>query len=416
MAARSGRSWKGKGYGKGKESHEKGKGGGKGGQKPTDDPNFVRWSEGMRLQGSPSGASYRVEAYVASGSFSRVFRVKREAPATEASKRRWGTASTEDGHVLAAKVMRKEDAYIQYTSSGPKEGELLQRLEAAQRESGEVLTMRCLDSFATKDDAGEDYWCLILEWLDASLFDVVRANGNRGLHLATVRTVLRQLLEQLQVLQSLSCTHTDIKHKNCCLVNTEHFLVPSDRGKDMILTRPVAKFIDYGNAVFEGDHKPHPIHTKQFRCPEVLLNVREGWGPSSDTWTVGVTAAFLVSGQLIFNSHEPQELVRRMVEALGPFPQRLLDDAKDRRLCRVAEEAAKSEDLAEWLGLAQAEKGSAESACLDLLREMLRPDPKDRITAAAALQHPFLREGGPGSQAVLPAKPASAALRTLEGH
>ena len=50
----------------------------------------------------------------------------------------------------------QEDSYIQYTSSGPREGALLQRLEAQQREAKlEPLTMRCFDSFATKDDAGK---------------------------------------------------------------------------------------------------------------------------------------------------------------------------------------------------------------------------------------------------------------------
>ena len=39
------------------------------------------------------------------------------------------------------------------------------------------------------------------EWLDASLFDAVRANRNRGLHLSMVRILLKQLLEQLKVLQ-----------------------------------------------------------------------------------------------------------------------------------------------------------------------------------------------------------------------
>merc|ERR1719436_2298730 len=105
----------------------------------------------------------------------------------------------------------------------------------------------------------------------------------------------------------------------------------------LILAQPLAKFIDYGNAVFEGEAKTHPIHTKQFRAPEVLLNVAGGWGPASDTWTLGITAAFLVSGRLIFNSHEPQELVKRMVEALGPFPRELLEAAKDGRLRRTAE-------------------------------------------------------------------------------
>merc|ERR1712154_346858 len=119
------------------------------------------------------------------------------------------------------------------------------------------------------------YWCLVLEWLGASLFEIVKANNNRGLHLSMVRVILEQLLEQLRVLQESNCTHTDIKHKNCCLASTEHFIAPTGPGgaPTLILTQPLAKFIDYGNAVFEGERKIHPIHTKQFRAPEVLLNV-----------------------------------------------------------------------------------------------------------------------------------------------
>eukprot|EP00435_Cladocopium_sp_Y103_P039921 s1639_g10.t1 len=333
---------KGKGVSKGSgKDVGSGKGGGKGPQKPTDDPDFVRWSKGMRLEGSSTGAIYVVEDYVSSGSFSRVFRVS-----AQKAKRRWGKGEKDDegATIFAAKVMRKEDSYIQYTSSGPREGDLLQRLEAQQREANlEPLTMRCFDSFATKDDAGKEmkmvYWCLILEWLDASLFDAVKANRNRGLHLSMVRILLRQLLEQLKVLQELGCTHTDIKHKNCCLANTEYYMAASAGGPTMILTEPLAKFIDYGNAVFEGDKKPHPIHTKQFRAPEVLLNIREGWGPPSDIWTLGVTGCFLVSGQLVFNSHDPQELVRLMTAACGPFPARLLGAAQDARMRRAAENA-----------------------------------------------------------------------------
>lgn len=322
----------------------------------------------------------------------------------------------EQGSVLAAKIMRSSDSYIQYTSSGPKEGELLQKLEQAQRDAGkEVLSMRCLDSFATKDDAGEDYWCLILEWLDASLFDLVRANGNRGLHLSIVRLMLKQLFEQLKVLQDLQCTHTDIKHKNCCLADTEHYMAPADGRPTLVLTHPVPKFIDYGNAVFEGEPKTHPIHTKQFRAPEVLLNIKEGWAPPSDTWTLGITAAYLVSGQLIFNSHEPQQLLQGMVEALGPFPARLLENAKDSRLRRAAEKAASEvrgpPKLGEWLGLAGAKAGSPEAACVDLLIEMLRPDPAERISAAAALQHPFLVDGGPGSALKVPDRPPGVQLK-----
>eukprot|EP00913_Durusdinium_trenchii_P018444 g17327.t1 len=185
---------------------------------------------------------------------------------------------------------------------------------------------------------------------------------------------------------------------------------------EMILSDPMAKFIDYGNAVFEGAPKPHPIHTKQFRAPEVLLKVHGGWGPASDTWTLGVTGCFLVSGQLIFNSHDPQdrcrsaatpsrsggELLRLMGQACGAFPPRLLLAAEDARMRRCAEniQAPRQPQLASWLNLDR--KGPAEAACADLLLNMLALDPSERISASDALCHPFLAENGEGAKVPVP--------------
>jgi len=260
--------------------------------------------------------------------------------------------------------------------------------------------MRCLDSFETTDDAGAVYWCLILEWLDTSIFDLVKANGNQGLHLSNVRIILEQLFEQLRVLQQQQITHTDIKHKNCCLVQGEKVMLPTGPGgrRTMVLTNPKAKFIDYGNAVFEGDKKIDTIHTKQFRAPEVLLNVANGWGPPSDTWTVGVTAVFMVTGKLIFNSHDPGELLRLQVAALGPFPDSLLQSARNARARRDAESAARGSSgpqLSAWLGFGEAAKDSPEARCADLLRRALAPDPSMRISAVDALAHPFFTAGEP---------------------
>lgn len=445
---------RGGGYsGKGKDvssGGSRGKGKGKssgGGEKPTDSPDFVVWRRGMRLDGSRLNVSYVVDDYVASGTFSRVFKVRRvtsddstadaesggvrliasassDDAAEAAQKRRWNkgagsssstSSSGAEGQLLAAKVMRKHDTYIQYTSDGQKEGEMLQKVEQVQLDAGrEVLTMRCLDSFETRDDAGSEYWCLILEWLDASIFDLVKANGNRGLHLSMVRVMLEQLLQQLHVLQQQQITHTDIKHKNCCLVDGEHFMAPVGSGgrQTVILTQPLAKFIDYGNAVFESDKKVHPIHTKQFRAPEVLLNVAGGWGPPSDTWTVGVTAAFMISGQLIFNSHDPGELIRAQVAALGAFPETFLANARDNRVRKAAEDAARRASvpqLSEWLGLSNASQESAEARCTDLISRMLAPDPAMRISAEEALKHSFFKAAEPK----IPARPDGVQVQQL---
>jgi len=423
----------GKSHGRSHTGHGgngKGRGGGGGGtgRKPTDDPEFVRWHKGMHWRGSRKGLDYVVDAYVASGTFSRVFRVHAVAANDmQGGLKRRGAESSQsvqDGveaigaRVFAAKVMRKNDTYIQYTSDAQKEGTLLQKVERAQAAAGkDVLTMCCYDSFATTDDAGREYWCLILEWLGASLFDVVRANRNRGLHLSMVRVMLAQLLEQLKVLREYDCTHTDIKHKNCCLAGTEHFFAPAGVGGSptLILTRPLAKLIDYGNAVFEGEKKVYPIHTKQFRAPEVLLNLAEDWGPPSDMWTLGVTAAYLVTGRLLFNSHDPGMLVRAMVGAVGPFHPDMLESAKNSRMRRVAKDAAAQgvnaeSQLGVLLGLAAAAPGTPEADCADLLQRMLAPHPAERIGPEAALRHPFIVAAEPE----VPEMPSDALLAVVE--
>lgn len=379
----------------------------------------------MCLDGTErSGVRYVVEAFAADGTFGRVLRVREEGAGVAEGAgggrggRRWGpgsggsTASGGAPTIRAAKVMRARDSYIQYTSDARKEGQVLQDLEARQREAGcEVLTMRCVDSFSTRDTTGVEYWCLILEWLDASLFDVVRANRNLGLPTLTVRDLLQQMLSQLRFLQGMECTHTDIKHKNCCLVSSAHRWA----GQSLVLKDPVVKLIDYGNAAFEHEAKTHPIHTKQFRAPEVLLNLRTAWGPPSDVWTLGVTAAFLVCGQLLFNSHDPPQLLRLMAEALGPFPPELLAEAKDAKARRAAETAAQAfkgaiPQLSVWLGLASCPNGSPEALLADLVEKMLRPNPAERINAEAALQHPLFQASIPS-----PEVPPGAELCYLKG-
>mmetsp|Transcript_44763 Transcript_44763/g.96558 ORF Transcript_44763/g.96558 Transcript_44763/m.96558 type:complete len:479 (-) Transcript_44763:24-1460(-) len=401
-------AYKGKGGEKGTGKHVgKNKGQGKGknlggkagdrGSKPTDDPDFVRLSVGSSLRGKTG--SYTIQEYIASGTFSRVYRVSK-AP----GGRRWGAgAKQEDTSAaetsFAAKVMRAEDHYIQYTSNAQKEGDLLKTLQRQQEEAGQpILTMQCFDSFPIEDDIGNPYICLALEWLQVSLFDVVRSTGNRGLHLSSVSTVLRQLLQQLAVLHANNCTHTDIKHKNCCVADSSHRFEKSSDGVDRaVLLRPDAKLIDYGNATFEGEAKVHPIHTKQFRAPEVLINHKDGWGPASDIWTLGVTAAYLVSGRLLFDSHNAEQIAARMVDALGPFPTEFLAGAKDGRVRKQAEAAAKegsTPSLKSFLGFGKGSTASQmandEELCLDLLKRLLALSPTERISAAEALNHPFV--------------------------
>jgi dual-specificity kinase/CDC-like kinase len=45
------------------------------------------------------------------------------------------------------------------------------------------------------------------------------------------------------------------------------------------------KVIDFGGATYDNEKKSTIVNTRQYRAPEVILNV--GWGCPSDIWSVG---------------------------------------------------------------------------------------------------------------------------------
>ena len=45
------------------------------------------------------------------------------------------------------------------------------------------------------------------------------------------------------------------------------------------------KVIDFGGATYDNEKKSTIVNTRQYRAPEVILNV--GWGCPSDLWSVG---------------------------------------------------------------------------------------------------------------------------------
>ena len=58
-----------------------------------------------------------------------------------------------------------------------------------------------------------------------------------------------------------------------------------------------------GNATHTDEPHAHPIHTKQFRAPEVLLEYGE-WNESSDLWCIACVLYYLYTGTLLFNTHD----------------------------------------------------------------------------------------------------------------
>lgn len=56
--------------------------------------------------------------------------------------------------------------------------------------------------------------------------------------------------------------------------------------------------IDFGGATYDNERKSSIVNTRQYRAPEVILDV--GWSKPSDCWSAGCIAAELYQGELLF--------------------------------------------------------------------------------------------------------------------
>eukprot|EP01062_Namystynia_karyoxenos_P034806 TRINITY_DN25484_c0_g1_i5.p1 TRINITY_DN25484_c0_g1~~TRINITY_DN25484_c0_g1_i5.p1 ORF type:complete len:449 (+),score=69.24 TRINITY_DN25484_c0_g1_i5:65-1411(+) len=370
--------------GKGKGKGGSGRGGGVSGSdgaRGRDKSDFFSFHEGLVLSGG--GRRYHVRSRLGDGSFGRVLLAEEEG-----SKARW-----------ALKIMAPHQTYNQYVCDAKQEAAIFERLSAAEgfKESG-CLSMQewfnCTESWNTV---------------------IVPSSTSYGFDVAVIQTMARQMLEQLAHMHRCQFIHTDVKHKNVMFTDGSYYRVPGSaawpphvekRGQDYLHpASPVVRIIDYGSGVFPGDHKTHPIHTKQFRAPEVSLRAGE-WDIPSDLWTLGCVLVWMYTGRLLFNSHQPAEQLAMQEAALGPVPQGLLRRAEAGMSklfdtsCTDAEAARRGGRLlrpprlrAEWsrplVELFLDAPGHRELR--DLCSSLLCYTPEDRISAEDALAHAFFR-------------------------
>mmetsp|Transcript_1873 Transcript_1873/g.5457 ORF Transcript_1873/g.5457 Transcript_1873/m.5457 type:complete len:295 (+) Transcript_1873:300-1184(+) len=173
----------------------------------------------------------------------------------------------------------------------------------------------------------------------------LRSSAGSCVSEAEARALAQTLLPALAFLHSQSIAHRDIKPENILLGD------PGDLS--------TAKIADFGLAcVAESESAlTEPCGTPSFTAPEVIVG--QGYGVQCDMWSLGVMLYVTLSGELPFYGSTATESLRHTLSGKYRMEGPLWDDA-------VSE------------------------ACKDLLRKLLTTDPRERLTASAALRHPWL--------------------------
>lgn len=196
--------------------------------------------------------------------------------------------------------------------------------------------------------------------------------------MAQIKCLMMQLLKGLAYCHANGVLHRDLKASNL-LIDHEGVLKIADFG----LARP---YLERADA-----RLTNRVITLWYRPPELLLGA-ERYGPEIDMWSVGCILAELLTGKPVFPGKDEADQLHRIFSLLGMPTEatwpgvEMLDLYANLRRDRFKGTSG----LDEWCRARDVTPAGAK-----LLRRMLMPDPKKRISAKEAIGDDFFWHEGP---------------------
>lgn len=201
---------------------------------------------------------------------------------------------------------------------------------------------RLLDVFENSE-----YIYIVMEYLSGGPLLSYFKERKYKLKEARVRDIAHQIATSLFYLKSFGIAHRDMKPDN---------IMMATKDEDAEI-----KLIDFGLSKIIGpkERSKDPFGTIPYAAPEIIL--RKPYSHSVDIWSLGVTVFFLLTGFHPFDSHDQQELLKKIVRQEPDW------------------------DAEEW------KKISAEAK--DLVKKLLTKDKEKRIEIEQVLEHDWITSG-----------------------
>lgn len=219
---------------------------------------------------------------------------------------------------------------------------------------------------------GSSHVYLVLDYLDCDLRHYLNTCPSAS-SMPVVKSAMYQILAGVAYLHANSILHRDLKPQN--------ILVEHSTGR--------IKITDFGLArSFLPPHKPcvEKVVTLYYRAPELLLGCAV-YSKAIDLWSVGCILAEMLTFKPLFQDNSEVGIIMKLFQTLGTPT-----EAQWPGCTALIREDLGGADPPSWPTRSLAETIPVlvnDPNCLDLLSRMLTYDPAQRITAAAALRHPW---------------------------
>jgi serine/threonine protein kinase len=260
--------------------------------------------------------------------------------------------------LLALKRIRLEDQAEGIPSTAIREISLLKQLQHQN-------IVKLYDVVHT-----EKKLTLVFEFVDQDLKKHLDLAGENGLDPAQIKSFLYQLLCGIAYCHQHRVLHRDLKPQNL-LINMEGELKLADFGLARAFGIPVR-------------HYTHEVVTLWYRPPDVLMGSRN-YGTQVDIWSVGCIFSEMTTGKPLFPGSSEYDQLMKIFKVFGtPTP------AQWPAMATYPEyKSYFSHWKAHGLPVGVNRIGKAG---VDLLQKMLQMDPSKRISAEAAMQHPYFAD------------------------
>ncbi|XP_073470061.1 cyclin-dependent kinase 2 isoform X2 [Aquarana catesbeiana] len=243
--------------------------------------------------------------------------------------------------------------------------------KARNRETGEVVALKkirldtLLDVIHT-----ENKLYLVFEFLNQDLKKFMDGSTITGIPLALVKSYLFQLLQGLAFCHSHRVLHRDLKPQNL-LINSDGAIKLADFGLARAFGVPVRTYT-------------HEVVTLWYRAPEILLGCKY-YSTAVDIWSLGCIFAEMITKRALFPGDSEIDQLFRIFRTLGTPDEASWPGVTSMPDYKSTFPKWARQDFSKVVPPLD-EDGR------DLLAQMLQYDSNKRISAKAALSHPFFRD------------------------